>query len=505
MLVGFVCIFIFLVVVALDYCTIDLVPDKEEIPRFAFQIVSLKEGETFLFAAQSSKELADWILNLRDIKAKRGSFCLNESPLSFAKVEEQASRRKEAMQMLEDYVSDKVDKSKFVHGVKFKAIAKEPDAAHMSKVGGVVLGASSEKLMHLVFDSTKTDEKFIRTFFVAFRTFAKPRDLFEYVKEKFKHGSADTAHRIGIILEQWIVFHLYDFLDDLELCKVLLEFVDFYASVDIKSTNANRNRDKVNLKAVLAKRLAESPGKSKEGVALNSLPLPILPQIFRSSAFDLLDLAPLEIARQICILQHDLLCKIEPHELLGESWSGSEGANKAPNVNAFIANFNQLCGWITSLIVSCRPPIPRIAMIHRFIDIAKCCLELQNFNAVMAIVGALQASPVHRLKEDWETVPKDSLEQFGELKALFVTSGNFKTYRNVVSTCEGPAIPYLGLMLQDLTFLEQNKNKKVINGISMCNLEKAEKIASVLADLNRFQALPYAFRYVFFVFFLTCS
>jgi hypothetical protein len=65
-------------VVALDYCTIDLVAESAEVPRFAFQIVSLKEGETFLFAAASSKELADWLLNIREEKTKRVVFCQNE-------------------------------------------------------------------------------------------------------------------------------------------------------------------------------------------------------------------------------------------------------------------------------------------------------------------------------------------------------------------------------------------------------------------------------------------
>ena len=65
-------------VVALDYCTIDLVAETSEIPRFAFQIVSLKEGETFVFAASSSKELADWILGVREEKTKRITFCQNE-------------------------------------------------------------------------------------------------------------------------------------------------------------------------------------------------------------------------------------------------------------------------------------------------------------------------------------------------------------------------------------------------------------------------------------------
>ncbi len=156
-------------------------------------------------------------------------------------------------------------------------------------------------------------------------------------------------------------------------------------------------------------------------------PPTILPQIFRPPAFDLLDLSPLELARQITLIQFGLFSRVSAREFLQEgacsvhmcvfvcmfvhrvltgvthtaAWSGQEGAVRAPQLTAAIANFNQLCGWITSLIVSTRPPIPRIALMHRFVDIAKCTLELQNYNGTMAIVGALLANPVHRLRDDW--------------------------------------------------------------------------------------------------------
>lgn len=51
-------------VVALDYCTIDLVAESSEVPRFAFQVVSLKEGETFVFAASSSKVLCCFVWDI---------------------------------------------------------------------------------------------------------------------------------------------------------------------------------------------------------------------------------------------------------------------------------------------------------------------------------------------------------------------------------------------------------------------------------------------------------
>jgi hypothetical protein len=96
-------------VVALDYCTIDLVAESAEVPRFAFHIVSLKEGDTFLFAAASSKELADWLLNIREEKTKRVSFNQGEHPVVFPLVEELEKRREESLKLLTDYALDRFD------------------------------------------------------------------------------------------------------------------------------------------------------------------------------------------------------------------------------------------------------------------------------------------------------------------------------------------------------------------------------------------------------------
>jgi son of sevenless-like protein len=83
---------------------------------------------------------------------------------------------------------------------------------------------------------------------------------------------------------------------------------------------------------------------------------------------------------------------------------------------------------------------------------------------------------------------------FSELQALFSTSGNFKTYRATIAACTPPALPYVGLSLQDLTFLETNKDTKVVATMTMVNLEKWERISAVLFELNRFQSVPFPLR-----------
>ncbi len=469
-------------VVALDYCTIDLVAEGGDVPRFAFQIVSLKEGDTFLFAAATSKELADWLLNIREEKTKRVTFCQVEQPVTFPLVEELDKRREESIKLLQDYALDRCDEKTLAVQVAdasavLPMVKSEPETGLSVDVKGGILAATQPKLMHVVFDPRKSDKSFVAVFLVAFRYFATPLDVFAHVREKYTSGNADTRARIMFLLERWVTIHLYDFLDSLPLAKLLIDLL-----VLRLSTN-----EAAEVKNALIRKL-------QGHVAEGTVPPPIMPQIFRGTSFDVLDLAPLELARQITLVQHGLFAQIDARELLQDAWTGPEGATKASHVCACISNFNHLCGWISSLIVTTPPMIPRIALIHRFIDVAKCCLDLQNYNGAMAILGGLLSNPVHRLKEDWEAVPRDSQEIFAELRGLFATTGNFKAYRAAISACTAPAVPYLGLSLQDLTFLETNKDVKVIATMTMVNLEKSERINAVLSELQKFQAVQYALR-----------
>jgi len=57
-----------------------------------------------------------------------------------------------------------------------------------------------------------------------------------------------------------------------------------------------------------------------------------------------------------------------------------------------------------------------------------------------------------------------------------------------------PGIPYLGVYLTDLTFIEEG-NKDFING-SLINFDKRRKIAQVIMEIQQYQATPYCLQEV---------
>ena len=96
----------------------------------------------------------------------------------------------------------------------------------------------------------------------------------------------------------------------------------------------------------------------------------------------------------------------------------------------------------------------RALVIKFFITMGQCCQQLQNYNALMAIVAGLNGSAVHRLRKSWDLVPPKKIAAFEELQAAMSQQNNYATLRNLLHTADPPCIPYLGMYLTDLTFIE---------------------------------------------------
>lgn len=475
-------------VVALDYCTIHLVPETADTPRFAFQVVTLREGDLFTLAAESTKELAEWILCLREAKCKRASFCQHTHEVPpWPHLVEARARRAPAVELLQRVCAGEDDA--VLRREVETAHTALPAAPEWSAAGlvvdpsGEVAAGTPEQLLHVVFDVRRSDKGYVKPALTAFRYHSTPAQLLAVARRKMEAPGADagqaaeTRARVALVLEQWVLLHTADFLDSLVLARALVQLLLEHAA----------------LAAVVRPALQRLPALGL-GPPPPAPPPALLPSILRGTAFDLLDLAPLELARQIALVQHPLFAAIPAREFLTEAWSGPEGPQRAPFLTSAIANFNQLCGWITSLLVSTTLPIPRISLLHRFIDIAQCSVDLHNYNGAMAVLGALLANPVHRLRDDWAALPADSQDVFTEIKGLFSTAGNWKLYRAAIAAAAPPALPYLGLALQDLTFHETKSSTRTVDARVLWNVDKGDRVAAVVAELQRFQEVPFNFK-----------
>jgi len=117
----------------------------------------------------------------------------------------------------------------------------------------------------------------------------------------------------------------------------------------------------------------------------------------------------------------------------------------------------------------------------------------------MAIICSLNSSMVLRLKKTWELVSAKTKARLEELKAVVDVGKNYAVLRQRLQNHIAPCIPFVGIYLTDLTFVDVgNQTTRQLPGDpssngsakSVINFDKHMKTAKIIGQLQRFQ-VPY--------------
>jgi Rap guanine nucleotide exchange factor 1 len=169
-------------------------------------------------------------------------------------------------------------------------------------------------------------------------------------------------------------------------------------------------------------------------------------------------------------------------------WAKERNEEKSPLLTHFTMHFNNVSQWTKARILERGVDMRgRVKIVLHFVAIMKALREtFNNFNSYLAILSAVESSPISRL--DWPDRVVKSLE---EPRALIDNKGSFKNYREAFATAKPPCIPYIGLYLQDLTFIEMQP-KTLEDGVSINFTKRWKQFKSV--DHIRFaQTKQYTF------------
>jgi hypothetical protein len=217
-------------------------------------------------------------------------------------------------------------------------------------------------------------------------------------------------------------------------------------------------------------------------------PVPKVPKMIFHPSLSLYQIDQEEFARQLTIMDSHVFISVKPSELLNQSWNKPKLKHLAPNVLKMVNMFNQLSHAISAQILQGPKPKDRAKIIEWWIKVAEHCKNLSNYHGLMAVVSGINSGPTVRLKASRREVSKSLLDQLASYEAIFESDGSFSAYRSTLLSSAPPLIPYLGIHLTDLTFIEEGN--KDMQG-HLINFAKRRLLYQTISGLQNFQQTGY--------------
>ncbi|XP_036615996.1 rap guanine nucleotide exchange factor 3 isoform X3 [Trichosurus vulpecula] len=139
------------------------------------------------------------------------------------------------------------------------------------------------------------------------------------------------------------------------------------------------------------------------------------------------------------------------------------------NLERFMRRFNELQYWVATELCLCPIPGLRAQLLRKFIKLASHLKEQKNLNSFFAIMFGLSNSAISRLALTWERLPHKVRKLYSALEQLLDPSWNHRVYRLALTKLSPPIIPFMPLLLKDMTFIHEGNHTLVD---SLVNFEK---------------------------------
>uniref|UniRef100_H3D7P0 Ras protein specific guanine nucleotide releasing factor 2 n=1 Tax=Tetraodon nigroviridis TaxID=99883 RepID=H3D7P0_TETNG len=287
-----------------------------------------------------------------------------------------------------------------------------------------------------------------------------------------------ATNRVLNVLRHWVSKHSQDFDSNSELklgVMGLLEEVlrdpdllpqERKATTNILSALSQEEQDDAQLKIEDILQMTENP----KAECLESL-------------------SAMELAEQITLLDHIVFRSIPYEEFLGQGWMKVDKIERTPYIMKTSQHFNDMSNLVASQIMAHADVGSRASSIEKWLAVADICRCLNNYNGVLEITSALNRSAIYRLKKTWAKVCKQTKALMDRLQKTVSSEGRFKNLRETLKNCNPPCVPYLGMYLTDLAFIEEGTPNFTEEGL--VNFSKMRMICHIIREIRQFQQAPY--------------
>eukprot|EP01080_Neovahlkampfia_damariscottae_P011836 gene11836-5166_t len=321
------------------------------------------------------------------------------------------------------------------------------------------------KKLLLTYESIFSNEELLSLLRLKYNT---PPPKEEISDEDFQEFYKKELSISRLLISQFIVLWLTDYEIPTELLKEFEDFCD-----EMKKTGMEAASLKI------SKLLKKGKVKHDIDEIIFDPKIPIDKDVIHEKT-------PKEIAEQLTIFTHYYFQKLKPYDFLNLNWTKQD--TRAENLKYFIQRANIISGWVSTLILEERNIDDRINMLSKFILIAEEARKLQNFNLTMEILSSFNSSSVFRLKKTFAGLSKEQHELFLKLNQICDSKNGFRYIRNEIKNSVPPCIPFIGIYLTDLTFIEDG-NHNYVDGL--IHWTKRDLCAGIIRSLQFFQQEKY--------------
>jgi len=344
----------------------------------------------------------------------------------------------------------------------------------VTNLGKILTAGTTAQIVEAYVSQTQDVEQ-INYLILAHEQFTTSLNFWKEFINCFKSSSSDQLKQFRIvnILKKWIEL-MYDYDDgDSELGREMESFREYLQKHQpqlasfVKTSEPTREHE-------------------EEPVILTPPPIIWLKKKRKKKGPDsLLYYDSEEIARQLTLIDHNMLSKIDRKEMIRTRWTN---VLESPTLQESGERANRIAFWFAYLLVQEKKLKTRSKMLEHFIKIAMYLSKLHNYQSLMAIFLALNMIS-GRLAQTWRTLRPKTLSTWKRISTLMSPNDNFSHYREALKTVELPFIPCQEVILKDLLYHDGSIPDFVEEGV--WNFKKLQVIGKILDQFRQCQEAHY--------------